>query len=455
MIRNQLSRIKADKTPPFQARLIFEAQVDFIVRLKDILIDERIHRLGRTQQSKDSNRQKIENRIRTQWIYKYYDAGDNVLTNPNEGNLAKLKELIDRRKPESDEADMGHMKQHQVDYEKIYAQLKKLTNNFSEEEITAHHTTAQVLLDLCISKRKWAFLTEEERKNLTKNRLIQCTADPKQCLKAVLTKKLISYIRKGKITFAHSFKYQDIGKVIESVELSDTDWVVTRGDIEKLIECTYPINFESERFQRSPPDDEEDAQEYQTHNKIPFQQVQNQVSGLIADHNLEWFQSHKEIFEKMTDGMFEMEYDELTYRIRLYEAIGFLGRNLRFSDYPSFYRLQYFIQRYLSDATLDLEFRHLWKVYEDLTGHKTPLIIIDSMGIDSRRKSLFAKIHGRYRTIGFADVRAISPYLIPVFSSNCRSSDSEAMNMMEIVNHAKSVLGEEFKFCVGNAYHLE
>jgi len=30
----------------------------------------------------------------------------------------------------------------------------------------------------------------------------------------------------------------------------------------------------------------------------------------------------------MTDGMFEMEYDELTFRTKLYEAIGFLGRNL-------------------------------------------------------------------------------------------------------------------------------
>ncbi len=102
--------------------------------------------------------------------------------------------------------------------------------------------------------------------------------------------------------------------------------------------------------------------------------------------------------------------------------------------------------------TLDLEFRHLWKVYEDLTGHKTSLIIIDSMGIDSRRKSLFAKIHGRYHTIGFADIRAISLFLIPVFSSNCRSTDSEAMNIVEIINHAKSVLGEEFQFCAGNAH---
>jgi hypothetical protein len=70
------------------------------------------------------------------------------------------------------------------------------------------------------------------------------------------------------------------------------------------------------------------------------------------------------------------------------------------------------LSSYFKVTGLDLEFRHLWKVYGDLTGHKTPLIIIDSMGIYSRRKSLFAKIRGRYRTVGFADVRAISLYLI-------------------------------------------
>jgi hypothetical protein len=185
VIRNHLSRIKADESLSDQALLIFEAQVDFIVRLKDILIDELIHRMGWIQRSKDGNRQKIENRIRT--------------------------------------------------------------NNFSEAEVTHHHTAAQVLLDLCRGERKWKFLTEEERKKLTKNKLIQNLREPKQCLKAVFIKKLISYINKGKITFAHSFN-----------------------------------------------------------------------------------------FEKMTDGMFEMEYDDLTYRTRLYEAIGFLGRNLRFSDSPSF-----------------------------------------------------------------------------------------------------------------------
>jgi len=220
--------------------------------------------------------------------------------------------------------------------------------------------------------------------------------EPCECLKAAITRKLIHYIQNGKITLPKSFLYQDIGKVIESVELSDTDWRVTQEDIEKLIEGTYPINFEKETFQTSPLD-EKDESDHQPYNKIPFQQVQNQVAGIVEDHNPLWFKSHQEIFEKMTGGMFEMEYDELTFRTKLYDAIGFLGRNLRYSDSPSFQGLQYFIQRHLSDATLDLEIRHLWKVYEDLTGHKTPLIIIDSMGIDSRRKGFFAKTLMRLR----------------------------------------------------------
>jgi hypothetical protein len=78
VIRNQLSRIKSDKSLSTQARLIFEAQVDFIVRLKDILIDELIHKMGGIQQSMDGNRHKIENRIRIQWINKYCNIGEKV-----------------------------------------------------------------------------------------------------------------------------------------------------------------------------------------------------------------------------------------------------------------------------------------------------------------------------------------------------------------------------------------
>ncbi len=451
VIRNHLSRIQASKVPASQARLIFEIQTDFIVRLKDILIDELIHRNGWIDRSMNDNRQKIENKIRTQWINEYYGMMEEVSVNPTEENLSKLKKLIDSGKPESTEAALELIEQHQRDFEKIYEHLEKLTNNFCEKEIIPQNKTAQVLLELCRGKCQWAYLSEEERKKLNSNRHIQNMKEPCESLKAAITRKLISYIQNGKITLSKSFMYQDIGKVIESVELSDTDWRVTEEDIEKLIEGTYPINFEKETFQTSPLD-EKDESDDQPYNKIPFQQVQNQLAGIVADHNPAWFQSHQEIFEKMADHMFEMEYDELTFRTKLYDAIGFLGRNLRYSDSPSFQGLQYFIQRHLSDATLDLEIKHLCKVYENLTMHEIPLIIIDSMGIDSRREGFFSKIHGRYRTIGFSDVRAVSPYLIPIFSCNCRSTDSEAMNIIEIINHAKSVLGEGFKFCAGNAH---
>ncbi len=451
LIRNHLSRIKPEKSLSSQARLIFEIQADFIVRLKDILIDELIHKKGWIDRSMNDNRQKIENRIRTQWINGYCDMMDEVLVNPTEENLSKLKELIDSGKPESAEAGLELIKQHQRDYDKIYGHIEKLTNNFSEEEIIPHHKTAQVLLELCRGKCQWTYLSEEERKKLNSNRHIQNMKEPCECLKAAITGKLIHYIQNGKITLPKSFLYQDIGKVIESVELSDSDWKVTQEDIEKLIEGTYPINFEKEIFQ-APSLDEEEELDHVPYSKIPFQQVQNQVAGIVADHNPTWFQSHQEIFRKMTDEMFEMEYDELAFRTKLYDAIGFLGRNLRYSDSPSFQGLQFFIQRHLSDATLDLEIRHLWKVYENLTMHEIPLIIIDSMGIDSRRKGFFSKKHGRYATRGFSDVRAVTPYLIPIFSSNCRSTDSEAMNIIGIINHAKNVLGEQFKFCAGNAH---
>jgi preprotein translocase subunit SecA len=68
VIRNHLIRIKANESLSDQPLLIFEAQVEFVVRLKDILVDELIHRMGWIQRSTDGNRQKIENRIHTQGI---------------------------------------------------------------------------------------------------------------------------------------------------------------------------------------------------------------------------------------------------------------------------------------------------------------------------------------------------------------------------------------------------
>jgi len=77
-------------------------------------------------------------------------------------------------KPESSEAALELIKQHQKDYVKIYGHLEELTNNFSEEEIIPHNTTAQVLLELCRGKCQWAISQEEEtKKTEPANRNIQ------------------------------------------------------------------------------------------------------------------------------------------------------------------------------------------------------------------------------------------------------------------------------------------
>ncbi|MCX9074767.1 MAG: hypothetical protein OIN88_08940, partial [Candidatus Methanoperedens sp.] len=166
VIRNHLSTIKPEKSLSSQARLIFEIQANFVLRLKDIFIDELIHKKGWIDRSMNDNRQKTENKIRIQWINEYCGMMDEVLVNPTEENLSKLKELIDSGKPESAEAGLELIKQHQRDYDKIYGHLERLTNSFSEEEIIPHHKTAQVLLELCRGKCQWTYLTEEVRKKL-------------------------------------------------------------------------------------------------------------------------------------------------------------------------------------------------------------------------------------------------------------------------------------------------
>ena len=91
MVLLQIAKSKPIRRSHFKHALSSRYKLISSCVLKDILIDELIHRMGWIQRSKDDNRQKIENRIHTQWIVEYYDVGDTVSTNPNEENLAKLK----------------------------------------------------------------------------------------------------------------------------------------------------------------------------------------------------------------------------------------------------------------------------------------------------------------------------------------------------------------------------
>jgi hypothetical protein len=72
------------------------------------------------------------------------------------------------------------------------------------------------------------------------------------------------------------------------------------------------------------------------------------------------------------------------------------------------------------------------------------------MGVDARVKSILSTYHGRYHTIGFADLRVVSIDMTPIYSGVCRSTDSEAMNIVEFIDEVKKICGDGVRIYTGN-----
>lgn len=72
-----------------------------------------------------------------------------------------------------------------------------------------------------------------------------------------------------------------------------------------------------------------------------------------------------------------------------------LGRNLRYRDSEQFWNLKYFIQRYITEETLRLELRFINHCMDALSGRNVEAVVIDTMGIDGRKKSILASYQGR------------------------------------------------------------
>lgn len=129
-----------------------------------------------------------------------------------------------------------------------------------------------------------------------------------------------------------------------------------------------------------------------------------------------------------------------------------MGRNFRYRDSEEFFSLKYFIQRYISNATLRLELKFIHRCFEQLSNKKIECVVIDTMGIDARIKSILSSYHGRYHTVGFADLRAVSIDMTPIYSGVCKSTDSEAMNIVEVIDEVKEICGNEVKIYTGNGH---
>lgn len=109
---------------------------------------------------------------------------------------------------------------------------------------------------------------------------------------------------------------------------------------------------------------------------------------LLKENNPDWFDMHKEVFFETTDYMFELIYDENTFREQFYEALGFM----------------------------------------------------------SRKKSILTTIHGRYRTVGYTDLRAIFDSLFPAYSTKMKpveltkSMKEEIKANLELLNKVGKLL---------------
>jgi hypothetical protein len=446
--RSLLTSIPPDQQEDIQARLVFEIQTAFLVECFDLLLDEIIHRRGRIQQSMNASRQKEENELRKKALNSMRAVIKENLhkTSPDMEKLYSLSEAGS----EDIKARMVLLRRHKKSYQLIRNMIKNLGTMLGED-IMFHTNEGQNFYRLAVGEKTWKNVDEITKRRLTKNPTLTGIIgnDNEDVAQFLAIDRLVEYIRHGKITFRDSYRFQDIGSRLKEIRVEEGDVFLSNEILEQLIAGTFPVDisplFGSENMY-------EEIEDLTLPAWVDLSSVLKEVSKFVRETTPGWFDEHIALFKQQTDGMFDMEYSEDEFAERLYEAIGFLGRNLRYRDSEKFWNLRYFIQRYVTEAALRLEFKFIHSCIEKLSGNKVEAIIIDTIGIDGRKKSILAIYHGRYHTIGMADLRAVSVHMLPVFSCGCRSTDTEAMNVVEVIKEVQEICNGSVKIYSGNGH---
>ncbi len=445
-----LASIPPNQQLEAQAKLIFEIQAAYIIRCKDLLIGELIHELGRTKQSDNASRQKVENQLRTTALesirkdLKEMDESGKVDPHiiKKHANILIDEEVLAR---------VELLRKHSDTCRSILKHLNDLTNNMTSG-VKFQRNEARTIYQLATGEITWDKLNEQGKRSIARKPdfMKAIDLDNKDIVPLIAINRLIDYIRKGKITFDESYYFQDIGERLRNVGLNLEECYLTPEILDQFIDGTYQINgfpaFDLTTTEIEASDDE-----------MPtiwtdLSDILREISRYIRSSNPTWFKEHDDLFKKQTDGLFWIEYTEEEFAKRFYDSIGFLGRNFRYRDSEEFYRLKYFIQRYISDATLKLELKFIHRCIEQISNKKIECVVIDTMGIDARVKSILSNYHGRYHTIGFADLRAVSIDMTPIYSGVCRSTDSEAMNIVEVIDEVKEICGDDVCIYTGNGH---
>ncbi len=449
-LKKLLSSIPSNQQLEAQAKLIFEIQASFIVECTDLLIDELIHKRGRIRQSDNASRQKVENQLRKDVLNSFRDEFKS-LSDSDKIDVKVIRKYSNVLIEEELLARITLLRQHSDAYRSILKHLNDFTMNMTCG-VKFQRKEARAVYKLAAGEMTWKDLSEQEKRSIARKPDFMRAIDHgnTDIVPFLAISRLIEYIRNGKITFEESYYYQDIGERIKQVELNENDGYLIPEILEQLIAGTFQINgfplFDSITTDIETSDDEIPT------TWIDLSDILKEVSTYVRISNPTWFKDHQQLFKEQTDGLFGIEYTEKEFTERLYNSIGFLGRNFRYRDSEEFFSLKYFIQRYISDATLRLELKFIHRCFEKITNRKIECVVIDTMGVDARIKSVLSSYHGRYHTIGFADLRAVSIDMTPVYSGVCRSTDSEAMNIIEVIDETKEICGDEVRIYTGNGH---
>ncbi len=192
--------------------------------------------------------------------------------------------------------------------------------------------------NLAVDETSWKYFDEISKKRLARDPYLTTVIedDNEDIAKYLAIDRLVEYIRHGKITFRGSYRFQDVGSRIKEITVEEEGFL-TDSILKKLIEGTFSVDLQP-LYEAGTVD--EDVEESLLPEWIDFSIVLKEVSRYVRETTPGWFDEHIDLFKKQTDGMFSMEYSEEEFAERLYDAIGFLGRNMRYKDSEKFLNLQ-------------------------------------------------------------------------------------------------------------------
>jgi len=454
-----LASLAMDRAPGIQGRLVFELMAVFLVEARDFLLTNCRFRVDRFQQAVNASLKAVQCQLLETRVADTKAVLRRELDRPSGPDRAELTVLATKPDRELDRAKALLRLRRGDAYLRILDHLAALTGGFNPGKVRPWGFRADVLLRLARGEVSWDTLPGAAQTALGKNRrLLEVVEAPRreELLRILLVERLLHYLKRGKLTLSRSWEFQDLGRLITSAPplLLEEDWPLSRAVLEELISERYSVDLKPlrEAVDRPfPGSGDEDGAEA-LFDREDFSSVAREVHQVVLEENPDWFDGHRRTLEKVWEGCFRMEYSEETFSDRLREAIGFLGRNCRVRDDPGFRRLEHFLRRYVTPATLELELRYIHRTLAALTGAREEVLLTDTIGIEGRRTHALATYHPRYHTQGLSDLRGIGGRLVPATSLACSARETEAMHAVELVARANRVLDGGLRILSGNGH---